>query len=388
MAEVIVVGASVAGCATAIHLARAGRSVLLLDQRPAYRREACGEGIFPRGVRALEALGIRDAVSHQGRELQGVRLRVGEVSAEARFPPGSAGLGIDRAHLDTRLLHEARAAGVEVRLGERVHGLVEESGAVVGVRTAAGQLRSRCVIAADGRASRLRHEAGLDRPGGSARFGISAHVRLERDAGTLIDIAFSRGIETYVTPVGPDVVNVAILLRRERLAALPGTARSRFTALLAEHGRGLGTASLLDEPVAAGPFDVRASRTWRPHLLLVGDAAGFFDAIEGEGISTALTDACSASAAVDAYLRDGSEAHFRRHADARERGGRGARAIARLMLAVAPHPALARRAVRNLARQPATFERLLGVSTGDVALRSIRPDDAVALLTGWSFART
>ncbi|HEY8745294.1 MAG TPA: FAD-dependent oxidoreductase, partial [Chloroflexota bacterium] len=58
MVDVVVVGASVAGATTAVHLARAGHSVLLLERSTAPRRKACGEGLFPAGVAELERLGV------------------------------------------------------------------------------------------------------------------------------------------------------------------------------------------------------------------------------------------------------------------------------------------------------------------------------------------
>ena len=58
--DAVVVGASLAGCATAIHLGRAGHRVALVDKRPdpaAYKR-VCGHFVQSSAVPALERLGV------------------------------------------------------------------------------------------------------------------------------------------------------------------------------------------------------------------------------------------------------------------------------------------------------------------------------------------
>ena len=56
--------------------------------------------------------------------------------------------------------------------------------------------------------------------------------------------------------------------------------------------------------------------------------------------------------------------------------------LARISLILAARPALAHRAVANLARRPETFARLVAVNTGDLPLGALRPRDLVALAVG------
>ena len=58
MARIVVVGAGPAGCATALHLCRAGHEVVLVDRRSFPRPKACGEGLLPAGVTELARLGL------------------------------------------------------------------------------------------------------------------------------------------------------------------------------------------------------------------------------------------------------------------------------------------------------------------------------------------
>ncbi|MEO6397347.1 MAG: FAD-dependent oxidoreductase, partial [Tepidiformaceae bacterium] len=77
MYDVAVVGGSLAGAATAIHLASAGRSVVLLEHSPAFKRKACGEGLFPLGRRELERLGVLPEVEERAVRIEGVRFHAG-----------------------------------------------------------------------------------------------------------------------------------------------------------------------------------------------------------------------------------------------------------------------------------------------------------------------
>ena len=385
--DVAVVGASLAGAATAIHLAEAGHRVVVLERHAEDRRKACGEGLFPRGVAQLERLGLLDEIQRLGQPLAGVRFHAGEHVAEARFGGGGAtGLGIQRAHLDPLLRARAREVGVDLRPGVSVRSLLVEGNRLCGVRTASGdEVRARVVVAADGLRSRLRTQAGLDRPASTTRYGVSAHVRLPANAGPFVDVHFEDGFEVYVTPVGGRVVNVAMLLRRRAMPRFAGRLAEAFEEVLGASGVLPVGAALADEPLAAGPFPARSLRAWRQNLVLVGDAAGFLDAISGEGMSTTLVSARRCALAVSEYLVSGSAGDagaFRRYDRSRRSLVRNADLLARVSLALSSRPALARHAVRNLSKQPATFERLAGVSAGELRLRALRPRDLWGLALG------
>ena len=383
MHDVLVVGGSIAGAATAIHLAEAGRRVLLVERSRGVRRKACGEGLFPRGVAELGRLGLIEDVRRHGAPLAGVRFHAGRFTAQAPFGPDEPpGLGVQRTDLDPRLLDRARAAGVEVRTGVTARSLIADGARVAGVRTDGGELRARAIIAADGLGSRLRRQAGLDRSRNASRYGISAHVRLPRDPGCLVDVYFHGAYESYVTPVGEDIVNVAMLVRRADMRRFAGNLGQAFVAMLEEHPALSDGFELLDEPVAAGPFAAACRRAWRGNLVLVGDAAGFVDAINGEGMSSALVSARDCATAVDAYLATGDDSAFRRYEAQRRALVRNSNLLARLSLAIGARPVLARLAVRNLARRPRTFARLTAVSTGELPLRAVRPSDLLALAAG------
>lgn len=377
--DVAVVGAGPAGAAVAIDLARRGRRVVLVDRARFPRRKACGEGLFPGGVRALQGLGLGAACLGNAVPLESLRFTAGAASVEAPLPSG--GLGIRREWLDAALVDQARAADVEVRTGVTVRGLLHERRRLAGVATEAGPVFARAVVAADGLHSRLRRQAGLDgrRPG--ERYGVSGHVRLLGRPAPRVEVYFEDGFELYLTPVGEDQANVAMLLRRPLMASFAGDLRGGFAARLEAHPRFAG-AELLDQPLVAGPFPRTCRRAWRGNLVLAGDAAGFFDGISGEGMSAALLGAGACARALDQWLDDEDARHLRRYDAERRVLVLNAELLARLSLVLARKPGLAARGVGNLSRRPETFARLVAISAGEAPLRSFGVRDALALVAG------
>lgn len=381
--EVIVVGGSIAGATVALHLARAGRAVMLLERTAEHRRKACGEGLFPAGVRELELLGVLPEVASRGRELQAISISAGNHTATAPLSGWDLpAMGVQRTDLDATLLRAAERAGVSVRRGVTVRGLAYERGTVTGVTTDDGDVLARVVVAADGAQSRLRRDAGLasGRPGG--RYGVSAHVRLDEDIPAAVRVRAEAGYEIYLTPVGRDVANVALLLGRTDARRFGGRVREEYAALLARHPELRGRQELLDEPVAAGPFPVRCARPWREGLVLAGDAAGFYDGVSGEGMTLALRSARACAQAVDAHLRDGRSAPLAAYERRLRALARSSELLARLSLALARRPALATAAIRNLERRPATFAKLVEINSGQRPLSALRPSDVLAMLAG------
>jgi flavin-dependent dehydrogenase len=139
---------------------------------------------------------------------------------------------------------------------------------------------------------------------------------------------------------------------------------------------------LLEEPRVTGPFPVACTRGWRANLVLAGDAAGFFDGISGEGMSIALASSRDCAVAVDQYLATRSYAPFRAYDRQRRALARNSTLLARLSLFLGGHPTLARLAVRNLARRPEAFAKLVAINGGERGLMSLRPRDFAALLAG------
>jgi flavin-dependent dehydrogenase len=293
-ADLLVAGGGPAGLATALLARRAGLSVVVAEPRPGPVDKACGEGLMPGGLARLLALGVDPA----GVPFHGIAYRAGDRCAQARFTAGP-GRGVRRTTLHAALRDRADQAGTGW-VAERVGQVRQDAHGV----EAAG-VRARWLIGADGLHSRVRRATGIAAASGNpARFGQRRHWSVAPWSDH-VEVWWAPHAEAYVTPVAPDLVGVAILHRRAGLSydtLLDGfpELRERLAGAPAGPVRG------------AGPLRHAVRARVRGRVLLVGDAAGYEDALTGEGVSLALDQADAAVAALTGGDLAGYEAQWRR----------------------------------------------------------------------------
>jgi flavin-dependent dehydrogenase len=340
----LIAGAGPAGLATAINAASAGFEVAIFDPRPSPIDKACGEGLMPAAVRELETLGVPVG----GRAFRGICYTDGKSRAEALFRRGT-GLGVRRTELQSALTRRLAALGVQVQPGP-IGSISQDERSV-----RAGNFEARYLIAADGLHSPIRHELGLDERGPNAtasrpasrrqppRWGLRQHFAVAPWTD-LVEVHWSAGSEAYVTPIGPQLVGVA-LLGSDRIP-YPDALRS-FPALAERL-----PAEAVTEVRGAGPLRQRCRARVAGRVLLVGDAAGYVDALTGEGISISL--AC-ARAAVECLVAGQPE-----HYEQRWRAlSRRYRVITESLLWARRRRLLARAITPAAARLPAVFSTLV-----------------------------
>ena len=358
--EVLVVGGGPAGLAAAIASRRAGLEVRLVDRRQPPIDKACGEGLMPDGLEILRRFGVEIA-PRQTRAFRGIRYLDGEVVAEGRFPDVE-GAGIRRLHLHEALVRRAEQLGVHLEWGRRVEALLAD-----GVETATGPLRARWIVAADGLRSNVRRWAELDgRAARWQRFGVRRHFRTSPWTDC-VEVYWADDCEAYVTPVAEDEVGVAILWSDRKasfdqlLSSFPSLAERLVGRPPASRDRG------------SGPLRQRVRGVARGRVALVGDASGYVDAITGEGLSLAFHQAEALAAA----LKQGDlQPYARRH----RRIAALPDGMTRLLLWIERRPALRRRVIRALAREPMVFSRLLAIHCRALPVRRLGFETAPRLL--------
>jgi flavin-dependent dehydrogenase len=336
MLDLVVVGAGPAGLAVALGAAQAGLDVAVCERRPVEAGtdnaidKACGEGLMPGALRSLAALGV----DPPGHDIHGIAYRRGAASARAEFSRGP-GRGVRRTVLQAELAAAVAAAGVPV-LQRRVVGLRQDADGV----HAAG-LRARYLVAADGLHSRLRDAAGLAAvPGRVQRWGQRRHYALTPDE-PFVEVTWAARSEAYLTPVGPNTVGVAVL----------SSTRAPFDAQLSafpDLARRLRNAPAVSSVRGAGPLRQDVPARVRGRVLLVGDAAGYLDALTGEGIAVALA---AAAELVDCLRADRPDRYERAYA----RVTRRSRLITTGLLWARGNPLLSRAVVPTAARLPRVF---------------------------------
>lgn len=317
-AEVIVVGGGPAGSATALLLARAGHSVLLLDKARFPRHKACSEYINAGGVAALDELGVLSEVIGAGaHRLTEMRIHSPEgrqfTAQFDRAGPGRHAIGLSRYRLDAILLETARSAGVTVMERAHARNVRLQPGDVATVEISSGgtvnRFRAPLIVGADGHHSCVTRSLGLEQSRRwPRRVGLVAHYQ---------DVAGNdHGGDMYVTadgyaglaPLEDGLTNIAVVVPearvRQRSGSIDDLFEDRLAAIPELHWR-LEGAVQVGKVRGIGRLGHRVRQPAGDGYLLVGDAAAFLDPFTGDGIYEALRGALLAAPVISRALASG-----------------------------------------------------------------------------------
>lgn len=345
--DVAVVGAGPAGSVAALVLARAGARVALVDRAPFPREKACGDLVGPRGVQVLSDLGVElpDAPRLGDMAVIGPSgARVILPASPGRTYPGSA-LAVPRDRFDALLRDAALNAGALAVSGRVVAYETDRGDGAAVVHLGDGsRLTADVVVGADGALSVVGSTAGLC-DGARSLWGFAVRVYADHhvDLPTIVlwDESPGRGLPGYgwIFPGGDGGVNLGLGIgtgAHRKAGARVTRLLPAFIAHLAALGVIPATASASGRSLG-GWLRVGLVGTVpaRDRVLLVGDAAGLVNPLQGEGIAQALE---SGRAAAESILRDpASAAHVYRGWVAGEMGSFAA-TTAPLHAAMIRHP--------------------------------------------------
>jgi flavin-dependent dehydrogenase len=287
--DVIVVGASLAGCATAKLLAEQGARVALIEKAPdpAHHKKVCGHFIQASAVPTLERLGVLGAMRAAGAVDSRSRLhtRFGVIASD-RVPPS---LNLRREKLDPIMrLAAAETPGVELLLGETVTGLLDGG---VQLRSG-GELRAPLVIGADGRDSKVAALAGLEgKTFPHGRFSYGAYYEGPPPAGApdgtiwLLDPAWVAAF-----PTDDGLTLYAVMLTHDELPKFKGDlagALERYVASVPDAPPILESTRVSDL-IGKVKMPNRMRGPVGDGVALVGDAALATDPVWGVGCGWAV----------------------------------------------------------------------------------------------------
>ena len=274
MRDLVVAGGGPVGLATALYAARAGLDVVVREPRAGADRQGLRRGA---DARRPSPTSPTSACDPDGRPIAGIRY-VDERHAGRRGVPRPAPAAACAAPRCTRRCR-GRGRGRGRRRAAARCGRVEERGDHVLVD---GE-PARYLVAADGLHSPVRRLLGLDGPAPRPRagYGLRAPRRGRRRGRRSSRCTGRRAAEAYVTPVADDLVGVAVLTGSA--GALRRAARRASRAARAADGRRALAGCAAPGRCGSAPAAGCAGR-----VLLVGDAAGYVDALTGEGIALGL----------------------------------------------------------------------------------------------------
>jgi menaquinone-9 beta-reductase len=337
--DAVVVGGSLAGCATAIMLGRAGARVALVEQRPeatAYKK-ICSHYIQSSAVATLKRLGLLEPMLQAGAVRSRVRIHGpwGWIEPPVRSSVPS-GVNLRREVLDPLIRRTAASTpGVDLILGYTVTELLHDGESVCGAlaRNTAGEelrVRARLLVGADGRGSRVAKLAGVDsKTVRHGRVAYGGYFEGPPPAGSpdasfwLLDPDMAAAF-----PTDSGLTFYAAMPVKEHAGAFRDDPAAALVAMLDDLPDGPPiAASRLVQP-AQGKLDMTnvAHTTSAPGLALVGDAALAIDPLWGVGCGWALQSAEwladsvapalaeSSSPAASRALARGLKRYRRRHA--------------------------------------------------------------------------
>lgn len=367
--DVVVIGGGPAGLAAAIVCATHGVRTALVERHSFPVDKPCGEGLLPNGISALGRIGLdAKSVTARGRAIAGIRYFTpkGKVAAA---PFGSTpGVGVRRVDLADVLVTHARTLAALEMINDKASLIVDGTAQPL-VQAGTKTWRPKLVIAADGLHSHARDEAGIVAEKHGHRWGCRQHFDVEPWTDH-VEVYFERGFEIYITPVASGV-NVAALW--DASVVRIGAGCSPVVALVIRVpmvAKRLAGWMPTDPPRARGPFDVRVRRPWRDGVLLIGDAAGYLDAITGEGVGLALEQAALLAETVVPALHRApsgaplSSAVLEQFTRASRAQSRSHYRLTRALLHIARYPALVEVLIGALGSRPGLLARLIDVNMG------------------------
>jgi flavin-dependent dehydrogenase len=297
---IVVAGGGLAGAASAILLAEAGRAVTLIERETGPANKICGEFLSGEAQRYLHQLGF-DIASLGGHQITNVRLIRGARSVTTALP--FAGLGLTRRTLDEALLGRAAAAGVIIQRGHAIRRLTFDDAINIEIDQCE-TLRTQTLLLATG-----KHDLrGMTRHARPSRFvGFKTYFHLAAvplaELANHVELIQFRGGYAGLQRVEDGLANLSLLIDTTTLKRLGGKFPDVLAHITAESphlaARLADGVDILPTPltIARVPYGFmhQPRPSDPPGLYRLGDQAAVIQSFTGDGMAIALHSAALAT---------------------------------------------------------------------------------------------
>jgi flavin-dependent dehydrogenase len=333
--DALIVGGGPAGAALGTLLARAGRSVAIVEKSSAAHDKVCGDFLSYEAVQYLRALGM-DLGELGAMPISNVRLAAGCLIGQCALP--FTAMALERKVLDEALLVNAQRSGADVLRGRRVERLQRRSDGWTAALADGEVICASSAFLATG-----KHDLrGWPRAAGKQNdlVAFKMYFRLaQRGQAALVkevELVLFPGGYAGLLPLSGGAMNLCLLVRQSALRRY-----ARSWPKLLEHVQSSspylaryleGATALLERPLALSsiPYGYVCSGA-RDGLWRLGDQAAVIPSFSGDGISIALHSAHVAS--LDFLQGRSADAFHRRLSSQLRRPISAATTISRLMIA-------------------------------------------------------
>ncbi|MCU0567265.1 MAG: geranylgeranyl reductase family protein [Oculatellaceae cyanobacterium Prado106] len=299
MYDSIIVGAGPAGGAAAYHLAKRGRSVLILERESLPRYKPCGGGVSPQIAQWFDfdfspVISLKvDAIRFTWKMDDPV-----EAKLETREPIWL----VRRDHFDHFLVQQAQKQGAELKDNLEVQG-IEWKGARWQVNTPQGPFEARYLVAADGAKGTMAQKLGFKERKRRLAGALEAEAPANIQGAQAVHFEFGMVKNGYIWNF-PKADGYSI-----GVGTFRGGEQQDFKGILTEYAKLFGidltTAKQYGHPLCLWDGN---QTLHTQNALLVGEAACVVDPMTAEGIRPSIFSGVKAAEAIDEAIAGNANA--------------------------------------------------------------------------------